>query len=123
MENFTTGYITCAIWSSCDDSGNPLDQMNTELSSETRMQMEEDCKAFEETNTALLEQWYAECGESPDRAGHDFWLTRNHHGAGFWDRWNGATPQGKVGQALTESAHAFGESYLYLGSDGLIHCQ
>lgn len=34
----------------------------------------------------------------------DFWLTRNRHGAGFWDR--GA---GDVGKRLTQAAHGFGE--------------
>ena len=32
---------------------------------------------------------YAECylsDESISQAGHDFWLSRNGHGTGFWDR-------------------------------------
>ena len=40
----------------------------------------------------------------PGQAGHDFALTRNGHGAGFWD--HGA---GGAGDALTESAESFGE--------------
>ena len=40
----------------------------------------------------------------PAQAGHDFALTRNGHGAGFWD--HGA---GEAGDALTESAEWFGE--------------
>ena len=40
----------------------------------------------------------------PGQAGHDFALTRNGHGAGFWD--HGA---GEAGDALTESAEWFGE--------------
>ena len=43
----------------------------------------------------------------PGQAGHDFALTRNGHGAGFWDR--GA---GEAGKVLTESAEAFGEFYI-----------
>jgi len=28
-----------------------------------------------------------DCGEhNPEQLGHDLWLTRNGHGAGFWDR-------------------------------------
>jgi hypothetical protein len=38
------------------------------------------------------------------RAGHDFWLTRNGHGAGFWD---GDWPT--YGDLLTKVAHGFGE--------------
>ena len=51
-----------------------------------------------------------------DYAGHDFWLTRNGHGAGFWDR-----GLGEAGKKLTDAAHAFGECNLYLGDDDVIH--
>ena len=40
----------------------------------------------------------------PAQAGHDFALTRNGHGAGFWDH-----DAGEAGDALTESAEWFGE--------------
>ena len=58
-----------------------------------------DCKEFKaECKKAGLDlkKW----GES--QAGHDFWLTRNGHGAGFWDRGR------KDGDALTEIAKSFG---------------
>lgn len=48
-------------------------------------------------------------------AGHDFALTRNHHGAGFWDR-----GLGDVGDKLTDLAHAYGERTLYLTADHTI---
>ena len=47
-------------------------------------------------------------GEDSSRAGHDFFLTRNRHGAGFWDR-----NLGQVGDRLTTAAHVYGECYLY----------
>jgi len=50
-----------------------------------------------------------------DHAGHDFWLTRNHHGTGFWDR--GLTH----GKQLTDVAHTFPEVSVYLGDDGLLY--
>jgi len=43
---------------------------------------------------------------------HDFHLTRNGHGAGFWDR--GA---GDVGERLTEAAKTFGEAELHADLD------
>jgi len=52
-----------------------------------------------------------------DRAGHDFWLTRNGHGAGFWD---GDWPD-DAGGRLTEASKKYGEFNLYVGDDGLIH--
>lgn len=36
--------------------------------------------------------------------GHDFALTRNRHGAGFWDR-----GRGDIGDILTDRAHPYGE--------------
>ncbi len=53
----------------------------------------------------------------PDQVAHDFWLTRNRHGAGFWDG-DYSEPAGSI---LTAIAHAFGECNLYLGDDGLIY--
>lgn len=38
------------------------------------------------------------------RAGHDFWLTRNGHGAGFWD---GDWPT--YGEMFTKIAQGYGE--------------
>jgi len=37
--------------------------------------------------------------------GHDLYLTRDHHGVGFWDR-----GLGELGDYLTSVAHALGES-------------
>lgn len=53
---------------------------------------------------------------TPEQVGHDFYLTRNCHGAGFWDRGNG-----KMGDELTELAHPYGGFELYLGDDGLLY--
>jgi hypothetical protein len=46
-------------------------------------------------------------------AGHDFFLTRNGHGAGFWDR---GYPE-DLGEALSEASRKFGEADL-LHEDG-----
>jgi hypothetical protein len=50
-------------------------------------------------------------------AGHDFWLTRNGHGAGFWDG-DWTEPAATI---LTNAAKAFDECNLYLGDDQAIH--
>jgi len=44
------------------------------------------------------------------QAGHDFWLTRNGHGTGFWDR-----PEiyGDYSDKFTEISHSFGEAYAF----------
>jgi hypothetical protein len=48
-----------------------------------------------------------------EQTGHDFWLTRNGHGAGFWDR-----GLGEVGDRLTSACRPYGEVDLYVGDDG-----
>jgi hypothetical protein len=111
---FFDGYLECAIWASVDDNGSPLDRSDAELSDSTRLEMQNECAAFESENRALLDQANEE-GISDEYLGHDFWLTRNHHGTGFWDR--GLS----VGQALTDAAHAAGERTLCIGDDGKIY--
>lgn len=73
--------------------------------------MAEDCKSFAADNAEDL----AHAGDD-GRNGHDFWLTRNGHGAGFWDR-----GYGKVGDRLTDAAHAWGTSDIYIGDDGKLY--
>lgn len=45
--------------------------------------------------------------------GHDFALTRNHHGAGFWDR---GYPQ-DISDALTSASDAFGTADVWIYLD------
>ena len=47
---------------------------------------------------------------------HDYVLTRNRHGAGFWDG-----DYQEHGDALTALARPYGEVNLYLGDDGRIY--
>ena len=107
-------YVTAALWSSTDDDGTPLDSKYTsdDVAAETLDRMLQDCKQFAEQHADLIE----ESELTDEQVGHDFWLTRNRHGAGFWDR-----RLGEVGERLTEAAHKFREFDLYVGDDGLIY--
>lgn len=113
MTPFLRAYIACAIWSSTDDDGDPLDYQfdESDLAPDALESMADDCAAFEATHAADL----AQAGDA-EQNGHDFWLTRNGHGAGFWDR-----GYGDVGRRLTDAAHAYGTSDLYVGDDGQLH--
>jgi hypothetical protein len=81
-----------------------------------------DCVAFIETNLELCKQYASridyveEYGNEWDYMGHDFWLTRNGHGAGFWDR-----QLGELGQQLTDASKAYSGLDLYLGDDSLVY--
>lgn len=108
---FMRGYFEAALWSSLDDNDRPMDEKysGSDLSVKAIKSMIQDCKEFQQENASLLAQAYEDPGYDEERAGFDFWLTRNRHGAGFWDR---GLPY-QVGRALTDAAHAYGSSDLY----------
>jgi len=120
LDKFTQAYIEAALWSSVDDDGTPLDSNygREDLAPETLAKMVEDCAKFQEDNAEIITGCAREGGEytEDERAGHDFWLTRNGHGAGFWD---GDWPE--HGEELTKASKRFGEVDLYVGDDGMIY--
>jgi hypothetical protein len=112
LDTFTKQYLETALWAETDDNGDPLDR-NHELCSfapETLARAIADCAAFQAANAADI-------GERASDAGHDFWLTRNGHGTGFWD---GDWPE-DAGKRLTVASKRFGEIHLYVGDDGLLY--
>lgn len=112
FQQFLNAYIECMLWSSTDDNGDPLDANYSveDISEELMRQTLEDCKAFYDANHDMIE------AGSAARAGHDFWLTRNRHGAGFWDGdW---IPES--GKRMTEDSHAYGSVDLIVCDDGKI---
>lgn len=114
LEVMVGAYIRAALWSTVLDDGAAMDSRYSEddLADVARQKMSADCQAFSDANTADL----TVVGASA--AGHDFWLTRNRHGAGFWDR-----GLGDLGRRLTDAAQAFGECDLYVGDDGKLYLQ
>ena len=130
IQQFFHAYVTTALWSSTDESrddgGDAFDQNydQDDIAPEAITEMESDCRAFlaiaGDTISTATTQWDDIAGVGFDkygRAGHDFWLTRNGHGAGFWD---GDWPENE-GSTLTDMAEKFGEVNLYLGDDGAIY--
>lgn len=113
LDEMIDGYIECAIWSSVDDNGLPLDEFDLDdFSAKAMATIKDDCSDFlREHEELLMGHWDA------DQAGHDFWLTRNHHGTGFWDRGK------EQGDALTKAAVSYGATDVYLGEDGLLHLE
>lgn len=121
---FQKAYIEAALWSSTDDEDEPLDKNYgvEDIAPEALVKIVADCEKFQADNAELIGRSFCirELGEWPkeELVGHDFWLTRNHHGTGFWDGdWRAAEGDEKVGDKLTEAAHAFGECDLYVGDD------
>jgi hypothetical protein len=106
--------IECALWSSTDDDGEPLDTAYdaSDIDPGVIMALAMDLTGFIGANREDIEA--AEMDS--EQVGHDFWLTRNGHGAGFWDRGLGA-----VGERLTAAAKVYGAFDLYVGDDGTIY--
>lgn len=118
MDEFTMAYITAALWSSTDDEGEPLDKNYDidDIDDETLRRMEADTDKFQiQFGEVLVEAYEVDETDEAD-AGHNFWLTRNGHGAGFWD---GDYPD--TGDELTDAATSYGEFNLYVGDDDKIY--
>jgi hypothetical protein len=107
-------YIACALWSSTEEDGSPLDRFFSadDISPDAIAQMRSECRDFIRHSLPLLREYPQGC----EQLGHDFWLTRNGHGAGFWDR-----GLGDLGDKLSAAAKTFGSSDLYVGDDGLLY--
>lgn len=127
-DRFTHAYMVAAVWSSTNDHGEdcppPLDETHSvaDMAPETLASMAADCAAFQEANETDLGAYYAGLGFDPSQGGHDFWLTRNRHGAGFWDRYYGADAELRAACVrLTEASHVYGSCDLYVGDDGLLY--
>lgn len=92
----------CAEWLS-DDQEKDCNGWSPEAIEQAKA----DCLDFQEANAEALAEYQEEIGYP---GGVDFWLTRNRHGAGFWDRGNAP-----CFKALTDAAHVYGECDVYIG--------
>jgi len=67
---------------------------------------------------SVRESYHNGAAALPALAGHDFVMSRNGHGCGFWDGdW---TPE-ETADFLDQCARAFGEIEAYVGDDRAIH--
>lgn len=119
LDTFTQGYTRAMFFTeerdlTVGDEG-PLFE---DLAEATLARIVSDCNLFQAVNAESL----AATGAGPGGAraawaGRDFWLTRNGHGAGFWDGgWDEP-----AAAALTSAAHGFGDTDLYWGDDGELY--
>lgn len=113
LTQFSRAYIQAALWSSSDDNDIPLDRNYSykDIAIHTLQVMQIDCDRFQAENFDDIEST-----EDIEQCGHDYWLTRNGHGAGFWD---GDYPE-ELGQRLTKASEKFGTFDLYIGDNGQI---
>jgi len=124
---FQRGYLETALWADTDEDdmekiglspGGKYDEGDIDISviaPESIANAVEDCDMFLDAvekggSTELRDR--VDCWDG----GHDFWLTHQGHGAGFWDGdWGGA------GDTLTEISGQFGQVCLYVDDDGQVY--
>lgn len=113
-------------WNPETDSSLPGDVGFYDLAPESLADIVRECARFQETHEALLAEAYELSADgrpyTPERAGHDFWLTRNGHGAGFWDRqFEGDSDIGDRLSKVCGWQTAFGEVWSGMGDDGKVY--
>ena len=122
LTQFTNAYLACAIWSSMDDDGTPLDLKGYSIydfDADSLEQATADCQSF---ITQVIK--YADFDAYThlrEQGGHDLWLTRNGHGTGFWDR---ADVYGKVNSCLlAHHANLLKEAHVFEGFNGKLYIE
>jgi hypothetical protein len=111
IADFVNSYLATAAWVTCD-SGE-----NTEFTKQSKVNAKEDCLKF-------IDLVVKEFGEDKGiqlltipgndltyLAPHDFFLTRNGHGSGFWDKEN--IYGDSEAAILTNISKQMGEHYVY----------
>jgi len=98
-------YLITALWFSLDDNDESLDSMDiSDFDPDFLKQTDKDIAKFIKLAGSLLDDL------DDEQVGHDFWLTRNKHSAGFWD----GDYEEEVGRRLTEISGTFLPIDLYV---------
>jgi hypothetical protein len=92
-----------------------------DIDSSSVVRVRDDCESFIQKAGELLHGSNLPHGE-PDWSliGHNFWLSRNGHGSGFFDS---EDEYGNAAQQLQDIARDFGESYAFVKMDGDIEIE
>lgn len=122
LDTFTRAHIEALFWLESDKDDIPADAGYADLASSALDALIADCARFQAENAALLQQAYNRDGYDAARAGHDFWLTRNGHGTGYWDRDElAAAGLGEKLAAQCGYGTTFSTVDVYMGDDGKVH--
>jgi len=90
-DEFFQAYVDCMLWSTCCEDGTPLDErfFIDDIDDKDMKEMLGDCEDFLlQCDHLIIEDNLTKKPHNQsvhEQAGQDFSLTRNGHGAGFWD--------------------------------------
>jgi hypothetical protein len=124
IKDFTKAYIECMLWSSTgteEEEFEFLDEKYSidDLSPEALTQINKDIADFMGESYIEVSEAYHKHNVDASQFGHDFWLSRNGHGTGFWDRPEVYTKE--LADKLNKKAKKFHEIYAYVGDDEKIY--
>ena len=110
---FVDAYLAAALWASAAKDEEQLDAKYTfeDFTQEAVDRAVQDSNDFIRQNRLILKQ----ASSNKAQHGHDFFLTRNLHGAGFRDH-----GYGPIGDRLADAARAFGPINAYADKDGKV---
>ena len=126
MNNNARHALTALLWSELTDDGCSFDRLDAEPSDQLVTLIETQWEAFRSAAEAVgfdaeehcAQMLHPDCeGDAWNTAAHDFILTRNGHGTGFWESGRWHKPWDR---RLTSLAQWFGELHCYLNDDGEI---
>jgi hypothetical protein len=112
LSEFQISYLETLLWSSCDLEVDEfyfdtLDALvftsEVDLKNEATVQHLESVEAFYDKYQGIWRGYWTD-----DYAAHDLALTRNSHGAGFWDR-----GYGEKGKRLSDAARVYGSAHVW----------
>lgn len=108
------GYLECLFWADQDELGD--NKGIEDLNPQDLEKIKKDIKDFYLMSYKILIRVVSrDIYFKWEHVGHNFWLTRNGHGTGFWDR-----GLGDDGESLTKICEKFGPVWSYIGNDGKI---
>lgn len=123
-------YFECALWttSEYDENGECLGSLDEnfgleDISFQALLQSARELKSFiglcNSEDPELIGYYINHLApdgcDGAESFGYDFFLTRNGHGSGFWDRGNYRDENDqKAGKVLTELAESFGSADFYV---------
>lgn len=124
----TKHYIIAAVWADCREGTHPnVPKVEAAVVRKVCERFMRECQksVWGDLFAMAMSRFEHGYGTHPDAGsaeaafGHDFWLTRQHHGVGFWDRRElevivsaeGGEFEQELGALLTAEAYRFGECY------------
>lgn len=120
LEEFIKAYIEAMIFTESGEDDSPLEGATgdeSEFDPKTLADIKKDCREFVERHSNDIETSCLTKERPYAQAGHDFWMNRNGHGVGFWEKedW-----EAEAGERLNQASEEYGEVD-YIFDEGVIY--